>query len=160
MNYPILSYINHYRQFHGLIYEDLASGLGLSQLEIDIILFLYNSPEYNTARDIVNYRGFAKSNVSTAVDSLKRKGYLTTYADPDSKKLQRLGLTPGKKESIALLRQCQKQEFAVMLDGFTEEDYQKLKLLMAQMDANIVSAVHEKKTSTGQVRNGGIPNVI
>lgn len=50
MKYPILSYISHHRQFYSMAYEDIASELKLTQLEIDILLFLINNPEFNTAR--------------------------------------------------------------------------------------------------------------
>lgn len=149
MTYPILALLNHYRQFHGLVYENLAAELGLSQLEIDILLFPHNSPEYNTARDIAAYRGFAKSNVSTAVDSLRRKGYLSVLTDPDSRKVQRLNLASEKNDVISRLRQRQKMEFSLMSNNISDAEYQMLHDLFDRLDANILAAVQ-------QYKNGGI----
>ena len=156
MNYPILAWINHYRQFHGLVYEDAAAELKLSQLEIDILLFLYNSPECNTARDIVAYRGFAKSNVSTARDSLRQKGYLSVLTDPDSRKVQRLSLTAEKADAVSLLRQCQKREFSLMLSNISKDEYQMLRSLLEQMDANVITAIHQYKKGIDPTSNGGM----
>ena len=56
------------------------------------MLFLRNNPELNTARDAVTYRGFAKSNVSTAVGELRGKGWLTVEPDLSSRRIKRLVL--------------------------------------------------------------------
>lgn len=159
MNYPILAMINHYRQFHGLIYEKITEELKLSQLEIDILLFLHNSPEYNTARDIVAYRGFAKSNVSNAVETLRQKGYLSVATDPDSRKVQRLSLTPEKEDVISRLRQCQKMEFSLMLADISDEEYEMLHKLMERMDANVLSAIRQYKKGLIQHETEGLKNV-
>lgn len=156
MNYLILAYINHFRQFHALIYEDLAAELKLNQLEIDILLFLHNNPEFNTARDIVTYRGFAKSNVSTAIDSLRQKGYVTVFTDPDSRKLQRLSLVPDKADEISRMRQCQKAEFALAMNGISDKDFQKMQSLIKQMDTNILTAIRETKNGVDTKMNGGL----
>ena len=37
---------------------------GLSGMETNVLLFLYNNPGYDTASDIVELRSFPKSNVS------------------------------------------------------------------------------------------------
>ena len=81
----VLIAISHFKRFYSQTFQPLTEKFQLSQLETDVLLFLRNNPEYNTARDIVSMRGFAKSNVSMAVDSLRRKGFLTIQTDtPES----------------------------------------------------------------------------
>lgn len=145
MNYPILSYINHYRQFHSLVYEEIAEELGLAQLEIDILLFLKNNPECNTARDIVNLRGFAKSNVSTAVDSLQKKGYLSVYTDPDNRRIRRLALERSKDGTLDRLLQIQKDSFSCLLKGISEEEFRQAQSFMLQLDNNMQQVLKNKK---------------
>ena len=41
-----------------------AHQCGITRPEADVLLFLYNNPTLNTARDIVYYRGFSKAYVS------------------------------------------------------------------------------------------------
>lgn len=144
MKYPILTYINHHRQFYGMIYEEIAAELKLTQLEIDILLFLNNNPEYNTARDIVNLRGFAKSNVSTAIEALQEKGYLAVLTDPDNRRIRRLVLRGEKQEIFDRLITLQKDSFARMLRGFTAEEIQQLHCFMERMDGNMLKVIQNK----------------
>lgn len=144
MKYPILSYISHQRQFYGMMYEDIASELKLTQLEIDILLFLSNNPEYNTARDIVSLRGFAKSNVSTAIEALQKKGYLTVQTDPDNRRIRRLALCEKKQEVYDSLITLQRDSFTRMLKGFTQEEVDQLHSFMERMDQNMLESIQNK----------------
>ena len=47
----------------------------LTQAEFDILMFLTNNPEYDTAADIVRIRLLTKSHVSMAIKNLKKRGY-------------------------------------------------------------------------------------
>ena len=61
-------------RLYNLTLRDFGRANGLSQTEMDVLLFLHNNPDCNTARDMVHLRGLAKSNVSTALDSLRTRG--------------------------------------------------------------------------------------
>ena len=67
-------------------YEMKMSGVcekyNLRQMEYDILMFLYNNPEYNTAADIVRIRKSTKSHVSTSKKSgsCKQKACHTSFA--------------------------------------------------------------------------------
>ena len=58
-------------------YELLSSGIcdryGLTQMEYDILMFLHNNPQFNTAAEIVKVRKSTKSHVSTSLKSLEYK---------------------------------------------------------------------------------------
>ena len=55
------------RKLYGQLFAPLLERLGLTQLEMDILLFLANHPWKDTARDIVELRYLAKSHVSSGV---------------------------------------------------------------------------------------------
>ena len=46
----------------------------LTQMEYDILMFLHDNPQYNTAAEIVKIRKSAKSHVSTSLKKLENKG--------------------------------------------------------------------------------------
>ena len=54
--------------------------LGLPQTSFDILMFLGNNPEHNTASDIVEIRNIKANLISVNVDRLVRDGYLTRHA--------------------------------------------------------------------------------
>ena len=43
-------------------------------MEYDILMFLHNNPQHNTAADIVKIRKSTKSHVSTSLKNLENKG--------------------------------------------------------------------------------------
>lgn len=62
--------------------------------EIAVILFLHNnSPELDTATDIVRCKGISKGLVARSVDSLFAKGYLETVREPSDRRIIHLKLS-------------------------------------------------------------------
>lgn len=64
----------------------------INQTCLDVILFLANNPEYNTARDLCELRGIRAGNASVAIDTLAGRGLLTRQADPNDRRITRLVL--------------------------------------------------------------------
>ena len=55
----------------------------LPQTAFDILMFLYNNPEYKTARDIVEIRNIKANLVSVNVEKLVQDGYICLlYTSP------------------------------------------------------------------------------
>lgn len=72
------------------LYERETKGVcekyGLTQIEYDIVMFLYNNPQYRTAADIVKIRRLAKSHVSIGVKLLAQKGIIAKHREDGNKK--------------------------------------------------------------------------
>ena len=64
------------RKLYCGLFTSMLESWGLTQLEADILLFLANNPEYDTARDIVEVRHLAKSHVSAGIEALAGRGLL------------------------------------------------------------------------------------
>ena len=137
----ILQYAENLRRLSHRSMRPLGEELGLSQLEMELLLFLRNNPELNTARDAVAYRGFAKSNVSTAVEALERKGWLTVEPDPDSRRVKRLRLRPEREGDLERLAACQNGIFRVLTADFTPEEAETLRVLLDRMGKNVTRAL-------------------
>ena len=107
-------------------YEMKVSGVcekyRLRQLEYDIIMFIYNNPEYNTAADIVAVRKSTKSHVSISLKSLESKGLISRKQDESNKKRIEIFLTPTAEPIIAEGLQTQKQFAEDVLQGLSEEE--------------------------------------
>ena len=69
--------------------ESIRIDYKLSRIEVIIITFLHNNPVHDTARDIVEFRMLQRGNVSTAIDSLADKGYLTRHPDTNDKRIEK-----------------------------------------------------------------------
>lgn len=65
------------RDFYTGLIDPVCKKYGLTQMEFNILLFLANNPECDTAAQIIRKRAFTKSHVSMSVRSLEERGLLT-----------------------------------------------------------------------------------
>ena len=94
----------------------------LSMREIHVLLFLANHPGQDTARDVTEHRGLAKSQVSQAVEVLADRGYLSRRADGEDRRIIHLDITPAgrplAREAQAIQAACGRH----LLEGLTEAE--------------------------------------
>lgn len=120
-------------------YEMKVSGVcekyQLRQLEYDILMFIYNNPEYNTAADIVRIRKSTKSHVSISLKVLEDRGFIERRVDKDNKKHVTINLLQLANEVIEDGKWAQKEFAQDMFEGLSEEE---IKVFM-----NIFQKVYE-----------------
>ena len=58
----------------------------LTHMEYDILMFLHNNPQHNTAAEIVKVRKSTKSHVSSSLKSLESRGLIERIQSADNKK--------------------------------------------------------------------------
>ena len=87
-----------------------------------VLLFLANHPGQDTARDVTELRGLAKSQVSQAVEALTGRGLLARRADGEDRRVVHLEITeqgaPLAREAQAVQAACGRR----LLAGLTEEE--------------------------------------
>ncbi|MCI9578087.1 MAG: MarR family transcriptional regulator [Oscillibacter sp.] len=100
----------------------LLEKTGLTIREVHVLLFLANHPGQDTARDVTELRGMAKSQVSQAVEVLAGRGLLARRADGEDRRVVHLVITeqgaPLAREAQALQAACGRR----LLEGLTEEE--------------------------------------
>ena len=94
----------------------------LSQTSFDVLMFLANNPEYNTARDICEIRGIRTGIASVAVDLLVKNGYIHMQQDASDRRLTRLILTEKSEEIIQSGRLIQREFGAQLITGISDEE--------------------------------------
>lgn len=94
----------------------------LTQMEYDILMFLYNNPQYKTAADIVKVRKSTKSHVSTSLRFLEDKGLVERKQSEDNKKHIEIILLDSAQEIIQAGLNVQKEFVQNVFQGLTEEE--------------------------------------
>ena len=98
----------------------LLEKTGLTLREVHVLLFLANHPGQDTARDVTELRGMAKSQVSQAVEVLAGRGLLARRADGEDRRVVHLEITeqgaPLAREAQVLQAACGRR----LLEGLTE----------------------------------------
>ena len=110
---------------------------GLSQLEVDIIAYLFNHPEQDTARDIVELRMLPKANVSQAVERMIGKGLLLREPDLHDRRRIHLKLTETARGAMADIDASRARMRAVMLSGFSTGEVRQYMRLEERIIENL-----------------------
>ena len=133
-------YFTHARTLE-LLYHKLQSPVltrdRMTQIELDVLLFLANHPGLDTAKDIVEIRRLTKSHVSAAVEGLSRKGYLLRVRRPDNRKLIHLVLLPEAAPVVADGQASQQAFFQTLGRGFSPQERAQLDALLLRVTENV-----------------------
>ena len=122
-----------FSRFYAQCFTPLLERTGLSMREIHVLLFLANHPGQDTARDVAECRGLAKSQVSQAVEMLSGRGILDRRADEADRRVVHLTITPAGEP---LAREAQAIQAACgqgLLAGLTEEEQACFRRLLGRV---------------------------
>ena len=129
-------------------YESLARSIcdkyDLTQMEYDILMFLYGNPEFNTAADIVRIRKSTKSHVSTALKSLESKGLVEKEQSASNKKHIEIFVTESAKSIIYEGIDTQKHFAHDVLKGFSDEEITAFKNIFEKICSNAEDCLNKK----------------
>ena len=108
-------------------YYELLSGkvcdkYELTQMEYDILMFLYNNPQNNTAAEIGKIRKSTKSHVSTSLKNLENKKLIERKQSEENKKHVEIFLLDKAELIVEEGINAQKQFAQNVLSGLTEEE--------------------------------------
>lgn len=108
--------------YYELLSGEVCDRYGLTQMEYDILMFLHNNPQYNTAAEIVKIRKSTKSHVSTSLKNLESKGLVERIQSKDNKKRIEIALLDQAEIIIEAGLNTQKEFAHNVLRGLTEEE--------------------------------------
>lgn len=119
----------------------VSDAYDLTKVEVDVLLFLYNNPEYDTARDIVELRGIAKSYVSKAVDLLINKGFLQAETDAKDRRVSHLTIQALALPIVKEARLAQDKLIQTLYQGISQEEQERLETIFTKMAQNVQEAL-------------------
>lgn len=108
--------------YYEMLARAVCDSYGLTQMEYDILMFLHNNPQYNTAADIVKVRKSTKSHVSTSMKGLENKGLIRRIQSAINKKHVEIVLLDQAEPIIEAGLEAQRQFAKNVLYGLKEEE--------------------------------------
>lgn len=128
----VICMAKEYEPFRRRIMERFS----LSAAEVDVLMFLANNPEYNTAAQVSKIRMIPKSHVSLAVNSLSEKGLLIRKSGENRKSVC---LVPSESAApvIAFGREMQDAFQEALFLGFSAEEKAMFDTLHEKMRKNL-----------------------
>jgi len=137
-------------KLYNSLFGSLLEKYQLTQLEIDILLFLANNPPFDTARDIVEKRHLAKSHVSSGVDSLASRGLLERSRQDGNRKTIHLRLTEKAAPIVEEGRAVQMRYGKLLLKGFSDQEMEQLFRFLERAAENVDAALAGNIPPTGE----------
>ena len=108
--------------YYELLSGEVCERYELTQMEYDILMFLYNNPQNNTAAEIVKIRKSTKSHVSTSLKNLENKKLIERKQSEENKKHVEIFLLDKAELIVEEGINAQKQFAQNVLSGLTEEE--------------------------------------
>ena len=110
---PSIGFVRNFYQAYCIHCKSFCRELHMTQTAFDILMFLANNPDYNTAKDIVELRGLKANLVSVNVERLVQEGYLDRQDFPGDRRKTVLVCTQKARPVVQKGRELQ--------NGFFEE---------------------------------------
>ena len=118
-----LYYVRSIKKLYEQALSQAASRCGLTLAEADVLSFLREYPEFDTAKDASLYREVSKGYVSKAVESLVSRGYLEIIKDGADRRVQHLKITENAENAINVLRFAQFTFYEKITANLTDEEF-------------------------------------
>ncbi|MDO4377699.1 MAG: MarR family winged helix-turn-helix transcriptional regulator [Erysipelotrichia bacterium] len=115
----------------------LCKETGLPPVAIDILMFIANNPENNTANNICRNRGLKSGIVSVHVDRLVNEGYLVRENLPNDRRKTLLVCTEKSQEIVDRGRKLQKIFSQKICENLKDDDLKAFHQCMEKIDENI-----------------------
>lgn len=140
----IISSFRNAGRFYEKMFDGIRGEFSVTQAEINVLAFLKNNPQYDTASDIVIYRQLPKANVSQAVELLVQKNMLRRRSDEKDRRKIHLELLPESEEILKRILEVQKWFDERMLDGVSQEHRKIFAETMLQISKNLLGELEEE----------------
>lgn len=133
------------RALYGACVEGACREHGLNRAELDILLFLANNPQFDTATDIVEQRCLSKAHVSQSIRTLEERGYLERRYAGDNRRTIHLRLLDASRGAVEAGRRAQQRWFSMLFEGFDDAEREQMRSFLNRMGFNARAHIRERE---------------
>lgn len=132
-----LEFVHNFFQCYRIRCKPLCRELRIPPTAFDILMFLANNPEHNTAKDIVELRGLKANLVSVNVEKLVQDGYLNRKSFPGDRRKTLLACTPKAQPIIERGRRLQNSFYEDIFKDVDPASRENFYRVMEMMEHNL-----------------------
>ena len=130
--------------YYAQLTRSICEKFSLTQMEYDILMFLHNHPQFNTAADIVKVRKATKSHVSTTLKTLENNGLVRKIQSSDNKKRIEIELLEPAKKIIQEGLNVRTEFVNNLFQGLSEEEIRMWQSIFVKVCNNAEKCLKEK----------------
>ncbi|MEG2453948.1 MAG: MarR family winged helix-turn-helix transcriptional regulator [Clostridia bacterium] len=138
INLDMLKFGKSVIRLYDKLSNEVCKKYNLTKIEMDIIAFLANHPNEDTAVEIVDERMLIKSNVSEAVNRLVGKKMIERFFDDNDRRKVHLKLTLKTHDMQNEIHIMQQNFCNIMFKDFSENDIDELFLSAKKISNNAI----------------------
>lgn len=143
MNYPLLTIRLALKRRYAHDMAEVTKRWHLTGMELDVLLFLSNNPDYDTATDMVQLRQLTKSHVSKAVEHLTEMGLIIQHRDQLNRRKIHLELSEKARPVVEEGQNAQRCCVEALTLGLSEEDKAALSRILNTIARNAADFADE-----------------
>ncbi|WP_294578329.1 MarR family winged helix-turn-helix transcriptional regulator [uncultured Thomasclavelia sp.] len=133
----------HILKYYNSLFEELQKKYQITQIEIDILAFLANNPQYHYAQEIVDIRRISKAHVSIGIEKLVKRGYLNRTPNPNNRRCNLLEITKEATVVIGEIQMIQSNYKKQLYQGIEEQEKELYDQILMKMYQNIGGKVSQ-----------------
>jgi len=133
-----LYYVRLIKKLYEQTLWQAAIECGLSLPEADVLSFLHENPEFDTARDVAMYREVSRAYVSKAVELLADRGYIQIEQDKDDRRLQHISITNDASIATKTLHRAQFAFYDKVTAGLSDNELSAMLSAIQKCSANLI----------------------
>lgn len=133
----IFNAANRFIEAYHAALQPICKDTGLPPMAVDILMFVANNPDRNTAGDICRCRGLKTGIVSVHIDRLVNEGLLLRQAVPGDRRKTQLVCTEKAGSIIEKGRELQKSFAQKLLVGISDADVEVFHNCLTVLSNNI-----------------------
>ncbi|MBQ8432018.1 MAG: winged helix-turn-helix transcriptional regulator [Clostridia bacterium] len=123
------------KYFRAYCYHSVVD-LGFTRNEIDVLMSLKQHPEKNTVKGISETVHLSKGMISQAVESLRRKKYVTVNPDEKDRRSVLIHLCSISQPVLERLKEASAAFIGKIVSGISKEQLAQVGLLVTQVYSN------------------------
>ncbi|MGN1168182.1 MAG: MarR family winged helix-turn-helix transcriptional regulator [Lachnospiraceae bacterium] len=136
---------SHIKSLYSDCVEPVLKKYKLTRMELDVLMFLSNNPQFDTATDIIENRRLTKSHVSLAVDSIVKRGFLHKTHALGNRKTIHLSVLDCALPIVHDGKEAQKKFGSILFYNFSSEDRKQINRLFEQINTNLNQYFQEEQ---------------
>ena len=125
------------KRLYSSVISPIYKQYSLTRTEFDVLMFLANNPQFDTASDIVEIRHISKSHVSISVRSLVEQEYIKAEYRGGDRRTIHLSVTDKAHDIIAAGRKAQGEFLSILGAGFSDEEKEQISSIISRITENV-----------------------
>lgn len=122
--------------------EPVLVGCELKPIEVDILLFIYNHPHIDTAKELMKIFHLSKAHISHSLENLRENGYIHLCEDEKDHRIMHIVV---EKEAFSVINKVDKVYCdckKVIQTGITKDEIYVLKSIFDKINCNIEKEIN------------------